>query len=110
MLWAMGKQQITALDILGLSAAFDTMDHSLLLEILSAKFGIKDKALEWYSSYLSPRTMKVCINDVYSEPKQLKCGVPQGSCSGANVFTAYCSPISEVVHHTLDPSPLEKLD
>ena len=41
--------------------------------------------------------MKVCINGTYSTAKSLNCSVPQGSCSRANVFTAYCSPIQEVV-------------
>ena len=60
-LWAMENKQITALVMLDLSAAFDTVDHDILLQILENKFGVKDKALDWFRSYLQPRNFKVCV-------------------------------------------------
>ena len=50
-----------------------------------------------YESYLHPRQMKVGINNVYSKELTIKYRVPQGSCSGANNFTAYCSLIEDTV-------------
>ena len=41
--------------------------------------------------------MKVCINRKYSSSKSQAYSVPQGSCSGANIFTVYCSPIIDVI-------------
>ena len=43
----MEKQLVTPIVILDLSAAFDTVDHDLLLEVLATRFGIQGKALEW---------------------------------------------------------------
>ena len=41
---------------MGLSAAFDTVDHDILLNILNNKFGVEGKALRWFDSYLCPRS------------------------------------------------------
>ena len=50
-----------------LSAAFDTVDHDLLLSILSKKFGVVDKVLKWFDSYLRPRRFQVLIGDTRSK-------------------------------------------
>ena len=41
--------------------------------------------------------MKVYINGKYSSSKCLAYSVPQGSYSGTNIFTAYCTPIIDVI-------------
>ena len=51
-LWSMERKEITAVIILDMSAAFDTIDHDLLLAILQNRYGIIDTALQWYKSYL----------------------------------------------------------
>lgn len=79
-LLGMNSQQVTLLLLLVLSAAFDTIDHSLLLERLHKKFGISGTALDWLTSYLSDRSQHISINGTLSDRFQLKCGVPQGSC------------------------------
>ena len=96
-LWAIENQRVTVVVLLDLSAAFDTVDHSLMLIIFHDSFGISDTALQWYNSYLRPNSMKVCVNTSYSSVLNIKYGVPQGSCSGANNFKAHCSPISDIV-------------
>ena len=83
--------------ILDLSMAFDTVDHDILLSILNKQFGICGKALEWFNSYLLLRFFKVKIGKDYSQPQQLHFSLPQGSCSGVNVFTCYCSLIDQIV-------------
>ena len=65
-----GKKDITAVIILDLLVAFDTVDYNLLLGVLDKKFGIKDKALHWYEQCLKPRIFRVCINDSFSQEKQ----------------------------------------
>ena len=57
-LWAQERQSITALVVIDLSAAFDMVDHNILLNILKNKFGIDGEALKWFDSYLRPRSFK----------------------------------------------------
>lgn len=64
--------------LLDLSAAFDTVDHSILLSRLSHRFEIRGTALEWFRSYLSNRTQFVNINGSTSERHVLQFGVPKG--------------------------------
>ena len=58
-LWPMENKKVTALMAIDLSAAFDTMDHSILIAVLRERFGITDTALSWFESYLHPRYCKV---------------------------------------------------
>ena len=80
-----------------LSAAFAMVDHNILLKILENQFGVTDTALKCFDSYLKQRSFKVHIGDEYSESQKLSFGVPQGSSSGANVFTCYCPLINKEV-------------
>ena len=100
-LWAMEKRSITALVVMDLSAAFDTVDHNILLTILRTKYGIEDKALKWFNSYVCPRSYMVTVDGKYSREVILDISVPQGSCAGANIFNLYCSPLKEVVPDNL---------
>ena len=93
----MEEQRITSLTAIDLSVVFDTVDHDILLAILNHKFGITDKALKWFDSYLCSRSYKVVTEGVYSHEKDLTVSVPQGSCAGAAIFNLNCSPLEEVV-------------
>ena len=95
--WAMEEQHITMMVILDLSAAFNMVDHNILLKILENQFRVTDIAPKWFSSYLRPRSSKVHIDNEYSESHKLRFGLQQGSCSGANIFTCYCSLINKEV-------------
>ena len=90
-LCAMEHKNITILVIIDLSATFDTVDHKVLLEVLQKCFGVESMALDWLQSYLSSRSFKVNIGDIYSTSKELKVSVPQGSCAGPSLFNAYSS-------------------
>ena len=102
-LWNMEKQLVTPIVILDLSIAFDTVDHDLLLGELATRFGIKGKALEWYSNYLKPRRFRVTIEEETSKPRLLDYSVPQGSIQGAFLFIAYTYTLDKVI----DSSQLE---
>ena len=94
--------KVSLLTLLDLSAAFDTIDHTILLTRLQHTFGISDTALSWFSSYLSDRKQTVLINDIYSQSAHLTCGVPQGSVLGPVLFTLYASPLSTIIEsHSL---------
>ena len=64
LLWNMEKQCVTPLVAIDLSAAFDTVDHPILLSVLEKRFGICDKVLAWFDTYLKPRSLKVCVNEM----------------------------------------------
>ena len=102
LLWAMERQEVTALMAIDLSAAFDTVDHDILLSVLKAKFGIEGKALNWFESYLRQRSCKVNVGSAYSEPKSLTFSVPQGSCAGPILYLLYASTMKEVVPDNID--------
>ena len=87
--------------LLDLSAAFDTVDHRILLERLSDEVGIRGTALNWFRSYLSDRSQRVSIHEVLSRPFDLNCGVPQGSCLGPLLFIIYASKLFKIVEHYL---------
>ena len=79
---SMDNQKVTMLLLLDLSAAFDTVSHSILNRRLKDRIGVSGKALEWFIAYLSDRKQSVCINNSHSECVNLKYGVPQGSVLG----------------------------
>ena len=96
-LWTMERQHMTAIVILDLSAAFNTVDHDILLQILEQNFGLCHKALICFQNYQRPQLFRVNINGKYSKLIDLKLSVPEGSCSGANLFTCYCSLIKDSI-------------
>ena len=89
LLMAMDSQKVTLLLLLDLSSAFDTIDHSCLLETLKTCFGIDGVVLEWIESYLANRYQKVKIDDVISDDLPVPFGVPQDSRLGPLLFTLY---------------------
>ena len=97
----MAKGSVTALTLLDLSAAFDTIDHTILLDRLNVYYGISELALGWFKSYLSGRTHSVKVGSTLSHPAALQYGVPQGSVLGPILFSLYTNPISSIIHfHT----------
>ena len=82
--------------LLDLSAAFDTVDHCILLSRLSRRFGIGGRALEWFRLYLGDRTQFVNINGSTSERHVLQFGVPQGLVLGRLLFSLYTSSLSDI--------------
>ena len=76
----MGKQQVALMVLLDLSAAFDTVDHQILLNIMKRDFGLDNTVLNWLASYLSNRSQRVMISNISSDKCDINFGVPQGSC------------------------------
>ena len=103
----MDNQEITCLILLDLLAAFDTIDHTILLNRLETTFGIKDTALKWIASFLTGRTQQVAIGDLgtdlgaTSHPVTLTFSVPQGSVLGPILFSLYTVPLGKICrkHH-----------
>ena len=85
---AIDNNRSVTLPLLDLSAAFDTVGHSILLSRLQNRFGIRNIALKWFHSYLQSREQFVSVNGIESSKKHLPYGVPQSSVLGR--FLEYC--------------------
>jgi hypothetical protein len=94
---AIDNKEAVALVLLDLSAAFDTVDHQILLNRLSSKVGIRGSVLAWFKSYLSDHSQKVIIKGSRSSSHKLNCGVPQGSILGPKRFSIYIIPLGEII-------------
>ena len=89
--------------MLDLSAAFDTLEHTILINRLSDRFGVKGTPLSWFRSYLSGRSQQVAVGHSMSSRVDLNVGVPQGSVLGPILFNVYTTPLSDVLRsHGLD--------
>jgi hypothetical protein len=83
--------------LLDLSAAFDTIDHVILIRRLQAEVGLRGAPLAWLASYLEDRTQSVRVGGLLSEPSPLTIGVPQGSVLGPLLFLIYISPLRRII-------------
>ena len=94
LLLGINQQKVSALVLLDLSAAFDTIDHNILLNRLTRTFGVTGKALSLLSSYITNRTQSLTINNHLTSPSPLHTRVPQGSVLGPLLFSLYTTPLS----------------
>ena len=94
----MAKGSVSALILLDLLAAFDTIDHTILLDRLNVCYGFSELALGWFQSYLLGRTHTVKVSRTLSHPAALHYGVPQGSVLGPILFSLYTNPVRSIIH------------
>jgi hypothetical protein len=88
--------KLTLLGLLDQSAAFDVVDHEILLQRLEHCFGLTATVLAWMTSYLSDRTQFVNYNG-RSEITVIQFGVPQGSVLGPLLYVLYTSEIYDII-------------
>ena len=81
---AVERKEFTGVCFLDLSAAFDIVDHPLLLQKLGL-YGFTDSSIHWVNSYLSGRSQTVYIDGTQSKILPVPTGVPQGSILGVCV-------------------------
>lgn len=81
-LTAADVRRVTLLGLLDVSAAFDCVDHVILLQRLEVVFGITGTVLDWIRSFLTDRTQQVAYCSQLSSVRPMLFGVPQGSVLG----------------------------
>lgn len=85
-----------AMIMLDLSAAFDTVHHSLLMDRLQ-EIRVKGSALMLLTYFLSERVQNVSLGEFTSKPFTLPCGVPQGSSISSTLFNIYVSQLASLI-------------
>ena len=83
--------------LLNLPAAFDTVDHSILLSKLALRFGVNGQVIAWIEAYLKDREQFVQNENTKSSISQLLRGVPQGSVLGPLLYVLCTAPIADII-------------
>ena len=98
----MENGKFTSIVSLDLSAAFNTVNHTILLDVLKGYFGISELALTWISSYLSSRKFLVQIGHLTSKTVEIDFSVPQDSILGPILLNCYASTLMEIIPERKD--------
>ena len=104
---AIDAGDLSALVLLDLSAAFDTVervDHNILLRRLQSSYGVDGAVLQWFRSYLVGRRQHVRTGSTASTPTVIVCDVPQGLVLGPILFLLYTADLLPLIEgHRLRP-------
>ena len=89
--------KLSFLILLDPSAAFDSVDHSILLKLLESTYGFDGLRLEWFKNYLSDRSFNLRCSGTKSDFVESSVGVPQGSVFGPLLFSLYTGDLERII-------------
>ena len=95
----MDNGKLTGVVFLDIRKAFDSINHSILLDKMKM-FGISGLELSWLTSYLTNKQQKCLVNNQLSTAKEIICGVPQGSILGPLLFLLYVNDLPNCLQFT----------
>jgi hypothetical protein len=96
MVQVIDRGHVGALVLLDISAAFDTVDHRIMNDVLRQRFDVCEDALAWFNSYFDDRTQVVSVGSARSQASSLSIGVPQGSVLGPRTYVVYAEDVQEI--------------
>jgi len=96
---AADDRKVMLLGLPDLSAGFDCVDHSMLLERLQSAFGLTDLVLDWGRSFLADRTQQIAYSGHLSSVQSVLFGVPQGYVLSPLLYVLYTAELALVVDH-----------
>ena len=96
----MNKGYVSLLVLLDLSAAFDTVDHEVLIHTLQTEFGLRGAVLSWFVSCVAHRSQRIPVDGMMSDVFYLYSGVSQRPCLGPLLFSIYASKIFDAIIHS----------
>ena len=85
--------------VIDLQKAFDTLDHTILLQKMEC-IGFKDSVIKWFQSYYSNKKFFVTLENVFSGAGLINCGVPQGSILGLLLLLIYINDLPQALNET----------
>ena len=94
---ATDRGEVSLLALLDVSAAFDTVDHSILLDRLSISYGVAGSVFDWMRSFIVDRTQTVHYGGQKSQCVELRSGVAQGLVLGPLLYVLYTAEIQKLV-------------
>ena len=95
----MDQKKMVGAVAIDFTAAFDLIDHAMLIKKLEC-YGFSSSALLFVESYLSNRNQTVFFNGSYSQAHSVECGVPQGSCLGPLLYTIFTNDLPQVLQNS----------
>ena len=96
-LCAIDSKHSVILLLLDLSAAFDTVNHSIRLSRLSDRLSVNGTVLAWFESHLKSRKYYVQVEGSKSTTRTFSCAVPQASTLGPLLYVLYTVPVADII-------------